>query len=150
VRRLRDNSDGLFRSVARSQGAVETHARGKSDDATSLLKVLRAASEKAKREFLATDRGIVAVFDCLLTVRLVLRRLGAFFARSYADVVREHTARVGVDRFTSLDADAEGTLVSIAGAQASNRSMEHSSTWIYDKSSGRFCRFRRDGRGSRA
>ena len=46
--------------------------RAKSTDganAAVLLKTLRAASEKAKRGFLGSDRGISAVCECLLKVR---------------------------------------------------------------------------------
>ena len=148
-RRMEVNSDVLFRSIARSQGAVETHARGKSDDATSLLKVLRAANEKAKREFLATDRGVVAVCDCVLTVRWMSRR-GLAIVRSFADVGRERRrAATSIDsRVSTLMLTV--TRVSIAGAQASDRSMEHSSARSNDDPVGGLRRFGRDRCGPRA
>lgn len=49
---------------------MEAHARGKGDDAMSLVKMLHATSEKAKREYLASDRGVTAVCDSLQTVRM--------------------------------------------------------------------------------
>ena len=60
--------------------------RAKSTDganAAVLLKTLRAASEKAKREFLGSDRGISAVCECLLKVRAFARsrRSRCFLAR---------------------------------------------------------------------
>lgn len=53
---------------------METHAKSKDGaNAAVLLKTLRAASEKAKREYVGSDRGISAVCECLLKVRAFAR-----------------------------------------------------------------------------
>ena len=48
---------------------METRAKSTDGANAAVLLTLRAASEKAKREFLGSDRGISAVCECLLKVR---------------------------------------------------------------------------------
>ena len=54
-----------------AQGVIETYERGGGLDANALLtRTIRAASDKAKREYVSTSRGFAGTCACLAKVRL--------------------------------------------------------------------------------
>jgi len=63
-----------------AQGVIETYERGDGLDANALLtRTIRAASDKAKREYVSTSRGFAGTCACLAKVRLCR---GFFLARA--------------------------------------------------------------------